>query len=883
MRGLLYKISMKKTKRKIILILEFIVISAVVASWLFSGWSINLPNLLIRNGIKKHDIGNDNSTPRELIGKRTYTSKTYANADGTYTLDAHIGQIHYEDKETKELKDIDTTLIDQGDKWTMEKASYHAEIPKYADQPMVFQDVFEDKDQTITMVPQTQPVQGKIENSDGWENKRVRYKNAFGENIDLRVTVGNIGLFKEVIVNQKPENLKDLAFDFEIKIPEGKSFYLLDGRTQEKTKATDINKLELSGEKQLLIGDENSASYIQKIRVWDSAGREINGKLRFYERDNRVYFQKIIPEEFLDIATYPVYTDDTATYYSGAGDGYIYGVTPSDQGTAQQNWDYVHGLATGTLAWYLGNEDYTAYSTCSATGATIYRAFFPVDTSALPDNAVISAATFKAYITTTSDGDNDGDDWVNIVQTSQNSTSSLVTADFDNCGAVTNPTEGATRIDITNISTGAYSTWTLNSTGMGWISKTGYTLLGLREGHDAINSKTANGVTNDIATRYSEYSGTSSDPYLYITYTATPDLSWVTGSADFKIYQSSSLTWDAGNLVCSGTLTDDNGSTINCNYLAIVPSTQYRVQVILKNTGGGAANMNGASEYIDHKNVKAGWAGTTPTLGNCAFYDSGSDDGSTTCTAAWNATNDVRITNTGAGNVVLAAASGQEGFMYLITTTSSVPSTDSTSYADATIDSDSEDSSKITILGASGSQSVDIVDGSGNSVTSPSVTFSTKDFSWSTQTSTGTFGTSSQKVRATNGTTDDTWSVNLAGSATTALWTAGSYHYDFNDSNGSGYTDGADADNYGGQMTVDPSGGTVAGVPDNTSCPITNISKGTSDSFVEGTTDSIDIFSGASGSTVPCKWDFTGASITQKIPASQASGSYSISMTLTVS
>jgi hypothetical protein len=76
----------------------------------------------------------------------------------------------------------------------------------------------------------------------------------------------------------------------------------------------------------------------------------------------------------------------------------------------------------------------------------------------------------------------------------------------------------------------------------------------------------------------------------------------------------------------------------------------------------------------------------------------GTDNGSTTCTAAYSG-NDVRITNTGGGNVVIASSTGTEGFMYLITTDSDVPATDATSYMDASIDSDTEDSSKITISG----------------------------------------------------------------------------------------------------------------------------------------------------------------------------------------
>ena len=178
-----------------------------------------------------------------------------------------------------------------------------------------------------------------------------------------------------------------------------------------------------------------------------------------------------------------------------------------------------------------------------------------------------------------------------------------------------------------------------------------------------------------------------------------------------------------------------------------------------------------------------------------------------------------------------------------------------------------------------GSKSVDIVDGSGSPVASPTANFGALTFSFATQdaTATGIF-TSSQKIRVYNPTSTATWAVNIAGSAPTATWTSGSNHYDFNDS--AGYTDGADTDSYGGQMTVDPSGATIAGV---SGCSTSNVTAGTSDSFIEGTNNSIDIFSGASGAATYCRWDLTGIDLTQKIPAGQVSGSYTLSMTITVS
>jgi hypothetical protein len=60
----------------------------------------------------------------------------------------------------------------------------------------------------------------------------------------------------------------------------------------------------------------------------------------------------------------------------------------------------------------------------------------------------------------------------------------------------------------------------------------------------------------------------------------------------------------------------------------------------------------------------------------------------------------VRLTNTGTEvKIAYSATNNAEGFMYLITTGSDVPATDSTSYMNTSIDSVTEDSSKITING----------------------------------------------------------------------------------------------------------------------------------------------------------------------------------------
>ena len=212
------------------------------------------------------------------------------------------------------------------------------------------------------------------------------------------------------------------------------------------------------------------------------------------------------------------------TIFSSAGDGDLRFQVNTNDAAA---WDAVHDATNGS------GMDFTATSTTATTiqantwddgggdeTLQISRSFIPFDTSTLPDNATITAVTLELYVTAKINEDNDGDDWINIYLSTQASESDLTVEDFDTCGdAIDNPTKGAADIDIGNINTTAYNTWTFNATGRGWISKTGFTKLCIREGHDAIDSQTANGTQNRITISTSEEGGTSQDPKITVTYT----------------------------------------------------------------------------------------------------------------------------------------------------------------------------------------------------------------------------------------------------------------------------------------------------------------------------------------------------------------------------
>lgn len=181
-----------------------------------------------------------------------------------------------------------------------------------------------------------------------------------------------------------------------------------------------------------------------------------------------------------------------------------------------------------------------------------------------------------------------------------------------------------------------------------------------------------------------------------------------------------------------------------------------------------------------------------------------------------------------------------------------------------------------------GSLSADIVDASNVTVASPSVSMSSIAASGTCQTATGTLGISTQKIHVTNTTATPGWSLSIATTAgTTGNWSSGTATYDFNDGSGSpaGCADGADADSIAGELSMDPSGGTIT---PQSGCANTGLTKGSSSAFSQGVTDNVTLLSASASAGTNCYWDFTGVSLSQTVPELQPTGTYSLPMTITV-
>jgi hypothetical protein len=181
--------------------------------------------------------------------------------------------------------------------------------------------------------------------------------------------------------------------------------------------------------------------------------------------------------------------------------------------------------------------------------------------------------------------------------------------------------------------------------------------------------------------------------------------------------------------------------------------------------------------------------------------------------------------------------------------------------------------------------SVDILDASQVTVPSPSVAMSAKSSSFACQSggsaSTGLFGANAQRIYVMNpGGANNGWTLTLgATSGATTTWVSGGNTFDFNDAGTSGCTDAADADSKAGQLTVDPSVGTLTA--DCTSCTTANVTKGTSTAYVQTTVDSVTLLNAALSSDDIWRGYLTGATLSQTIPAETPAGVYTMNMTLT--
>ncbi len=203
----------------------------------------------------------------------------------------------------------------------------------------------------------------------------------------------------------------------------------------------------------------------------------------------------------------------------------------------------------------------------------IGRAIFVFDTSSLPDDATISAATLSLRSSARScDGDYPD---MSIYSSNPASNTGLVGADYDTFGT----TSFSTTINCPSWSTSKYNDFVLNSAGLAAISKTGVSKFGLREAtHDAGGTAPTWSANLDkrIYVYYSEY-GEGYKPKLVVIYTSAED-------PPQRSNASPSGTLPAGTTQATISLTTNEDAT--CRYSTVAGTAYDSMPNTFSTTGG---------------------------------------------------------------------------------------------------------------------------------------------------------------------------------------------------------------------------------------------------------------------------------------------------------
>lgn len=462
---------------------------------------------------------------QEIANKRTYNAKHIDNGDGTFTLNAHVGHVHYKDALGNFL-DSDINFRDEGDRWVMDKHNYFLTIFKdfAAPQLIRFENHYEGANHAIVYEPhslvwfrksdkdvQAYRTQQSVQGVYNASKRSVYYTNAFGPGIDFEISLLRSGFKKEIVIPNKPANAPTPP-------SANHKLYALfkytgEGLKVKKPNGTEWGGVELFDSLEGFEIEEQAKplakSFIRKayaVETMDVANgliapKRIDLEVTWFLRNGALWQAKQIPIDQVMTFNFPVRMDTVTSYYSGSGDGWA----ARDAGISWTNTIDGAGTGSGTT----DSNSYVAAISDRQSGWRLYHAFYPTDTSGLGSSATITAASLNVYQTANL---NTNPCTFSLVETTQASTSALT--DSDHTSLV------YTDIGSNTIATGSgnnsYRVW--NFSDLTKINKTGYTKVG-HIGTEAITRVDPGSAGNQGALSLNFSEAASNDPYIEVTYT----------------------------------------------------------------------------------------------------------------------------------------------------------------------------------------------------------------------------------------------------------------------------------------------------------------------------------------------------------------------------
>ncbi len=286
---------------------------------------------------------------------------------------------------------------------------------------------------TLTLAPETVAKQSsRLQVQDSATTAGAKsYANLLGNGTDLDINFSEGTLLKDIVLHKSPAGVgTDTPYTASFLLTADSDIDLVAGTTSLSSAGTFTTSDEVQ-----ILSNGKVVAYIWPPRAEASAAAgpedsHIPIEVAYKATKRGILITKIVPGNWLAAAIYPVRADLTLSQYSGSGDGTVQtGPYPDVWGDQRVATNGRESSYTSQYAEVLSSAYY------SATGwQHINRGFFPFDTSALPDNALVSGATLHLYPSSVYDDFNDAYSYLNVYQGTQSSMSSLSTYDIDNCG-----------------------------------------------------------------------------------------------------------------------------------------------------------------------------------------------------------------------------------------------------------------------------------------------------------------------------------------------------------------------------------------------------------------------------------------------------------------
>ncbi|MCA9367936.1 hypothetical protein KC887_06785 [Candidatus Kaiserbacteria bacterium] len=169
-----------------------------------------------------------------------------------------------------------------------------------------------------------------------------------------------------------------------------------------------------------------------------------------------------------------------------------------------KSWGLTRSESVGRLR--SDSVEFVSSQAYSSNRHVFTRPFFTFDTSVIPSGAIINSASLNLYIESKLDQvNNPYYSYIAVLEGNPGDPTNITGDDYNDCSALDGAVLGSDKYDVTDILTGAYKAFNLNSSGLGWINTGGLTKLCMRDGHDIENQAfTSSGVWKSNLVGYSK-------------------------------------------------------------------------------------------------------------------------------------------------------------------------------------------------------------------------------------------------------------------------------------------------------------------------------------------------------------------------------------------